>query len=95
VLSPQEIEAMIEDTGGVPVLVGVVSSWGHREHVDAVELEEGGEVMISRDTVRVATGIFPAIPQGTAITVDGEALVIAESRRVRDGAMTIIELAEA
>lgn len=83
---------MIEDTGGVPVVVGAVSSWGHRENIDAVELEEGGEVMISRDTVRVATGIFPALPQGAAISVEGEALVIAESRRVRDGSMTVIEL---
>jgi hypothetical protein len=90
--TPQEIEAMIRATGGVPVVVGAVSTWGHRDLIDRPVLEDGAEVLVEVDTVKVATGILPALSRGTAITVDGEALEVAEHRRVEDGAQTLIEL---
>lgn len=93
--TPQVLEEMIRATGGKEVVVGAASTWGHRELIDQVVFDDGAEVQAQVDTVRVATGILPALPQGTAITVDGEALVVGEARKVEDGSITLIELQDA
>lgn len=92
--TPQKIESMIRTTGGVPVVLGAVSTWGHRETTDEVGMDEGAEVSFVVDTVKVATGILTGLRNDAAITVAGEALKVGEHRRTEDGAITVIELQE-
>lgn len=89
-----ELEQMIRATGGVAVVYGGTTTYGHRELVGEVVLQDGAEVEAEIDTVRVATGILSGLAQGAAITVGGESLVIGEYRRVGDGLETLIELEE-
>lgn len=83
---------MIQDTGGVPVVYGGISTWGHRDVATEVALQDGAEVVVTQDVVRVATGILAALAELQPITVDGEQLKVGEHRRIDDGSLTLIEL---
>lgn len=92
--SPALIEALIQASGGVPVVYGAGNTYGHLDEADeSVHGEEGGAVYGTERLVRVATGILPALKNQTAITVGGTAYRIRDHRRIDDGAMTAILLA--
>jgi hypothetical protein len=90
-LSPQELEQMIQDTGGVAVVVGVVSTWGHLLSAGGGEMDfgavggrtsEGGTPPDAR-VVSIAAGIGATPVEGGQITVDG---VVEEVRAIRSNA---------
>ena len=87
-LSLQELEAMIRDTDGVPVVVGVVSTWGHLRAAGGAEadfgaaggrISEGGTPPDAR-VVSIAAGLGATPIEGGPITVDG---VVEEVRAMR------------
>jgi hypothetical protein len=92
VFTPQMVEAMIKASGGVPVVVGAVSTWGHRDTFDEPMDNGGAEAMVTQDVITVATGILPALSHRAAISVNGENLVVGQHQRIDDGALTRIEI---
>lgn len=93
-LTASRTEMMIKRTGGVPVTLGAVTTWGHRDTEQVPVLDDGAEVMATRDRLKVATGILSGVAQDAAITVDGESLYVGDAYRIEDGSITVIELVE-
>lgn len=94
-LTVEELEQMLQDTGGVPVLIGDRSTWGQFEIVDEVVLSDT-EVLVAAPTVLVATGRIPAgFAIGDPIMVGAENWFVRERRRLTDGGLTLILLRRA
>lgn len=97
--SPQEIEMTIEDAGGVPVVIGEVSTWGHidigTEHGfgSGTGADSTGGRSAKDRIVTVAALDFPALVEGAAITVDGVAEQVRAFRPDSDGSVIRILLA--
>lgn len=92
-LSVEEQEQMLQDTGGVPVLIGDRSTWGQFEIMDEVVLSDT-EVLVSAPTVLVPTGRIPTggLAIGDPIMVGAEDWFVRDKRRVTDGGLTLILL---
>lgn len=88
--SDEDIDAMIEATGGVDVTVAGVTAKGLRRR-PGVEVLGDGEVPAVEDlaeVVTVRTGAFPALAIGVAIDVDGTLLKVQSALPIEDGALT-------
>jgi hypothetical protein len=65
--------SLLEDFGDAVVLGGV-SSLGILTRREVLENDHaGGQVQVTREVVRVATAVFPAIAMDAAITIGGVA----------------------
>lgn len=96
--TPQQNEAMLKATGGVPVVFGGVTTYGHHETYDGEFFEEDrAPVYGVVDAVLVATGILPALKVRQAITVNGVAKKVLGHRRPEEhgGDLTLIGLGRA
>jgi hypothetical protein len=92
VLSVAELEQMLQDTGGVAVLLGDQSTWGHFEIMDEVVLSDT-EVLVAAPTVLVATGRIPTgFAIGDPIMVGTEDWFNRDHRRIDEGGLTRILL---
>lgn len=94
-LSDDELEQMLQDTGGVAVLIGDRSTWGHFEIADEVILSDT-EVLVAAPTVVVVTGRIPAgYAIGDPIMVGKEDWFNRDHRRFDEGGLTRILLRRA
>lgn len=94
--TPGQIEAMIRGSGGVPVVAGAVTTWGHLDTVDELVLDQDGAAMSgTRLVLKVATGILPPLRNRAVLTVDGTSYQVREHAREGDGALTRVLLAKA
>lgn len=93
-VDPDALEAMIEDTEGVPVVHGAVNTWGHFDEPHDVVFTDG-QVHAADRTVTVAAGKLPAVRIDDAITVDGNAYTVRDRQRIEDGALLVIALGDA
>lgn len=97
-LSAAELEAMIEDTDGVPVELGVDDTWGHFEIVDELVLSPT-EVIVDAPTLVIPTGVLSDLVEDAELTVerDGEeeTWVVRYFEKIDDGALTRIVLKKA
>lgn len=84
---------MIRATGGIAVVVGASSTWGHYDVSDA-GVFDSAEVLAAEPHVTVPTGVLTGLEIGAAITVDGTAYTVRDHRRIEDGGLTRIWLAE-
>ena len=94
-----DTEAMLRATGGVPVVYGSQSTWGHYDKASARAFD-GTEVLATVPSVVIAAGALAGLAIGQPITVDGTAYVIRdfgagqEYDTPPDGGLTRIYLAE-
>ena len=93
-LTPAEEEALLEGTGGVPVVFGEESSWGHLDVFEVPVLQGNVETVATRRGVRVVASLVTAV-EGQTITVNGTAEVVRDRRRVEDGVHAILLLGDA
>ena len=91
-LSAVEIEAMLRATGGVQVVAGAETTWGHYEIVDEA-LYDTAQVIGAAETVLIATGRITTPAVGSPITVAGTTYTVRDARREDDGALLRIWLA--
>ena len=85
------IQAQLEATGALPVVLGGVSTIGHVDEPQPEFLEEGDvQVIGGGKQVTIETGTLPALAVNAAITVNGEAMIVHRHQRIDDGALTRI-----
>lgn len=95
-LSRAETEALLEETGGVPVVFEEESTVGHFEIAGEVVLEGSigmSGVIGSALTLVVATGTISA-SEGDVLTADGTDYEVRERLPVEDGELTRFALSE-
>ena len=97
-----EIEGLLQDTGGVAVVYRGQSTWGHwQQATEVVPTDAGGfvEVLGEASGIRVAAGKVTGLAQGEPIEVDGAPYYIRQWRAVNEDAPEVgevlIELYEA
>lgn len=90
---PGEIAEMIRDTGGVPVVFGAMSTWGHFEVVDELVMP-GAEIVVGAPTLVIETDSLPGLEQDDELLVDGRPWAVRYTMRIRDGRETRILLRE-
>lgn len=84
------IEELIRDTGGVPVVIGSASTWGHlgRAKPSQFDLSPAGG---PEKLVSVPTGSLTGTPTvGMTIEVDGQTAEVLDHREVEDGKLVEI-----
>jgi hypothetical protein len=90
-----DVQALINNAGGVSVTVGAVTANGLRDVTDEEAFVGQVGLAIGRQvSVIVKTGTFPALAAGVSITVEGTAYKVVEVRRIEDGALTRVLCAE-
>lgn len=97
--SPQRIERMIERTGGVPVVIGDVATWGHLDPAGEAFGAGGGKsadggTPPSAQMLRIPARITEDPPIGGQIQVDGAPRVVRALRKNEPGDELLILLAE-
>ncbi len=81
-IDASELTAMIEETGGLPVILGAQSTHGHRGEIGRTVFGEGGGSSTDGGTppgsqvVVIASGTLAGLEVGSSITVGGEAAVV-------------------
>lgn len=85
-LPDDDLEWLLEDSGGVEVVHGGVTTSGHRETVEQVSPD--GAILGTVDSVVVATSTLSNVGVGDAVTVEGTAYTIAVHEREGDGKLT-------
>jgi hypothetical protein len=88
--SDDDIDAMIEATGGVDVTVAGVTVQGLPRR-PGVEVFGDGDVPAVEDlaeVVTVRTGALPALAPGVSIDVDGTLFKVLSALPIEDGALT-------
>ena len=90
-----DIDAMLEDMG-VPVIHGAVAALGLVDiaTTDLAESEGPADLHGTLLSVLVRTSRFPAITNGSSVSVDGVTYRIVHLQRVDDGALLRIHCAE-
>lgn len=90
------LEAQIQDTGGVAVVLGSNSTYGHFDQIDEVVMDGDTQgVIVGSPSVVIPTGALGVgMEIGEVVQVGGTPYTIRDHRRVDDGALTRIFLAE-
>lgn len=91
-----QIESLIEESGGVEVVYGAVETWGHLDTIDLHAVGGEGEGVIgTQRSVLVATGKIGTVTMDSEITVGGTSFQVRDHAREDDGATTRILLRDA
>lgn len=80
------LEALLKDSGGVAVVMGASSTYGHLDVADEVLLQEAG-VTGAKYTLTIADGTLPGVRQDSELTADGDLYEVRRRERVDDGAL--------
>ncbi len=97
--TPDQIERMLRDTGGVRVELDWDQTYGHFEIVDELAISES-EVLIGAPTLLIATGKLPKLAIDKTLLLfdeeenDVDEYLVRSWRRLDDGGVTRILLRE-
>ncbi len=98
-ISDDELEALIRESGGVEVISGEIHTWGHLDIEDAEILEGGGDeseghaaVVGESIMLRVVTGKLPSLRRGMIdhLQIDGDYYMVIPGtpQRIEGGTIT-------
>lgn len=93
-VDPDALEALIEDSEGVPVVYGAVSTWGHLDEPHDVVFTDG-QVHATDRTVTAVAAKLGAVRIDDEIDVDGVTYSVRNRQQIDDGALIVIALADA
>ena len=83
-MTPEDVESLLQGSGGVGVVHAGVSTWGHLGSTDERLFAES-EVVAEQRFVKVATGVLPNLAIGGPIEVDGVQLEVLAHQRLDEG----------
>jgi len=88
------LEGLFQETGGVAVVFGGTTTYGHYRDPDIGMLgaAAGFEVIGTDLTIVVAYGRLSGLQIGSTVTVDGDTYLVRDLRRIKDGAELEIDL---
>lgn len=90
--SMASVEALIRDSGGLVVTLGSYETYAHFDEADEDSFFDA-RVKGGRYRLTIETGTLGVIANGDTPSVDGTTYEIRDWRRIGDGAMTAILLA--
>ena len=94
IIDGAELESIFQATGGVTVVFGGVTTYGHYRDPDVGLLAAvGGFEVIGTDlTVVVSQGMLSGLEIGSTVVVDGTSYAVRDLRRIKDGAELEIDI---
>lgn len=88
------LEGMLEISGGVVVVMGASSTYGHLDAPGEVVLQDAG-IRGVNFTLTIATGRLPGVRQNSALVVNGTSYNVRDVEPLDDGSLTRLYLMKA